>query len=102
MSVLNGSAAPRIRAVLEWLLWTLSIYFVPLLIALVSVAALVLWEDQYAYTAGKALEFKVYTSTAGTAGPATPVTDIATDAPDRRSAPIAIASATSPHTAVFS
>ncbi len=69
ISVPDKSAAPRIRAVFEWLLWTLTIYLVPLLIAMVSIAALVLWDDQYAYTSGKALEFKVFTAVTG---PATP------------------------------
>ena len=47
---------------MEWLSWALSIYFVPVLIAMVSIAALVLWEDQYAYSGGKTLEIKVFSN----------------------------------------
>jgi hypothetical protein len=40
-------------------LWALSIYFVPLLIALMSVAALLMWDDQYAVNgSGRPLELK--------------------------------------------
>ena len=49
------------------LLWALAIYFVPILIAMVSIAALVLWEDQYAYSGGKTLEIKVFTADPGPA-----------------------------------
>jgi hypothetical protein len=55
------------RAFMEWLLWALAIYFVPVLIAMVSIAALVLWEDQYAYSGGKTLEIKVFTADPGPA-----------------------------------
>lgn len=43
-------------------MWAISIYFVPLLIALISVAALLVWDDQYAKGTSRPLELKVYTS----------------------------------------
>ena len=47
-------------------MWALSIYVVPIAIGLVSVAALVLWDDQYAVGAGKPLELQVFaTATEG-------------------------------------
>ena len=74
------SSTLPLRAGMDWLLWALSIYFVPLLIALISVAALliaivsiaalVLWENQYAYSGGKALEFKVISAADGPLQPA--------------------------------
>ncbi len=63
----SSSPTPRMRASMEWLLWALAIYFVPILIAMVSIAALVLWEDQYAYSGGKTLEIKVFTADPGPA-----------------------------------
>ena len=44
---------------LEAVLWILSIYIVPLFMALVSVAALVLWSDQYTDSDGKSLDLQV-------------------------------------------
>ncbi len=64
------SSTLPLRAGMDWLLWALSIYFVPLLIAIVSIAALVLWENQYAYSGGKALEFKVISAADGPLQPA--------------------------------
>ena len=47
-------------------MWALSIYVVPIAIGLVSIAALVLWDDQYAVGAGKPLELQVFaTATEG-------------------------------------
>ncbi len=45
---------------MERLLWWLSLYFVPLLIAVVSVAALLLWDDQYKAAGGKLLDLRVF------------------------------------------
>ena len=55
----NKSWIWRVRAAPEWVLWALSIYIVPICIGLVSIAALVLWDDQYAVVGGKALELQV-------------------------------------------
>ena len=44
----NGSFWPRFGAGMDALLWALSIYMVPIAIALASVAAIFLWDDQYA------------------------------------------------------
>ena len=49
----------RLRAAVESLLWLLSIYVVPLFIALVSITALVSWSDQYPAGGGTTLELKV-------------------------------------------
>lgn len=49
----------RLRATLERLLWVMSIYCVPIVIGLVSIAALLTWEDQYAGSGGKALQLQV-------------------------------------------
>ena len=68
--VSSDSPALRVRAALEWLLWALSIYFVPLLIALVSVAALLVWDDQYAAGNGRTLELKVVSTPDAAIGPA--------------------------------
>ena len=61
-TISSNTPAWRIRAALEAVLWALSIYIVPLLIALISVAALLMWDDQYATGTGRTLEFKVHTS----------------------------------------
>ena len=47
MGFRNGSIRARIGAGLDALLWAMSIYLVPIAICLVSVAAVVLWDDQY-------------------------------------------------------
>ena len=47
---------------LESVLWLLSIYVVPLFIALVSIAALVFWGDQYSVGGGKSLDLQVVAS----------------------------------------
>ncbi len=56
----NGSVDKRIRSTLERLSWILSIYVVPIAIGMISLAALLLWEDQYPVTGGKRLEIQVY------------------------------------------
>ena len=58
----NASTTSRLRAVLESVLWVLSIYVVPIFIALVSIAALVLWSDQYPVGGGKPLELRIVDS----------------------------------------
>ena len=58
----NASTTSRLRAVLESVLWVLSIYVVPIFIALVSIAALVLWSDQYPAGGGKPLELRIVDS----------------------------------------
>jgi diguanylate cyclase (GGDEF)-like protein len=44
----NGSTGPRFRAGMDALLWGMSIYLVPIAIAMASIAAIFLWDDQYA------------------------------------------------------
>ena len=66
---MNPPPLLRLRAALEWVLWALSIYFVPLLIAVVSVAALLLWDDQYASGGGRTLDLKIYSSPEATLSP---------------------------------
>ena len=55
----NTSTTSRLRAALDWALWLLSIYVVPVFIGLASIAALVLWADQYPAGEGKPLELRV-------------------------------------------
>ena len=60
----NGSStSSRFGAALESVLWLLSIYVVPIFIALVSVAALALWGDQYSVGPNKSLELQVIGAT---------------------------------------
>lgn len=44
----------------ERLMWVLSIYLVPAAIGVVSIAALLFWDDQYAVDGGKPVEFQIY------------------------------------------
>ncbi len=44
---------------MDALLWTMSIYIVPIVIGLVSIAALVLWDDQYAGAGSRPLSLQV-------------------------------------------
>ncbi len=66
----NGSTKWRFDAALEWLSWALSIYVVPLLIGLVSVAAVFLWDNQYAVGGGKNLELQVFAAATAALTPA--------------------------------
>lgn len=61
-TISSNTPAWRVRAALEAVLWALSIYFVPLLIALISIAALLMWDDQYAAGAGRPLELRVHST----------------------------------------
>ena len=56
--------------VFDWLSWNLSIYLIPLLIVLASVAALFMWNDQYATTGFKTIPFKVVTDSQAAFSPA--------------------------------
>ena len=66
----NGPVVKRIRSALERLLWVLSIYLVPIAIGMVSLAALVSWDDQYAVAGGKRLELQVFGETGAPLAPA--------------------------------
>jgi len=55
----SSSTTSRLSAAVESVLWHLSIYVVPLFIALASIAALFLWSDQYPVGGGKQLELQV-------------------------------------------
>ncbi len=50
---------------MESLVWALSIYLVPLLIGVVSLAALFLWDNQYTFSDGKPLELQVFAPAPG-------------------------------------
>ena len=56
----NGPISLRLRSALERLLWVLAIYIVPAAIGVVSILALVLWDDQYAVDGGKPLALQIY------------------------------------------
>jgi diguanylate cyclase (GGDEF)-like protein len=66
----NGSFWPRFGAGLDALLWSMSIYMVPIAIALTSIAAVFLWDDQYAGNGPQPLKLGVLLDTSGTLGPA--------------------------------
>ncbi|MEI8324425.1 MAG: diguanylate cyclase, partial [Betaproteobacteria bacterium] len=51
----------RIETVLEGLAWSISLYVIPLALALFSLAALVLWDDLYAAHSIGTLDLKVFT-----------------------------------------
>ncbi len=55
----STSSTVRLQSVLERVLWILSIYCVPILIGIVSIAALLTWDDQYAVVGGKQLSLHV-------------------------------------------
>ena len=55
----SSSTTSRLSAALDSVLWHLSIYVVPLFIALASIAALLLWNDQYPVGGGKQLELQI-------------------------------------------
>ena len=56
----TGFSRTQLPAAIERLLWWLSLYFVPLLIAVISVSALLLWDDQYTAAGGKSLDLRVF------------------------------------------
>ena len=57
----GGLSTSRMRTAFERLMWVLSIYLVPAAIGLVSIAALLYWDDQYAVDGGRPVEFQIYT-----------------------------------------
>ena len=56
---------PRFGAAMDALLWALSIYMVPIAIGLASIAAIVLWDDQYAGGGSQPMPFQVLLDASG-------------------------------------
>jgi hypothetical protein len=54
----NRAISTRIAAGLDKLVWVLSIYIVPIAIAMVSVVALFVWQDQYAANGSDVIELQ--------------------------------------------
>ena len=67
---ITGFTGLRFQAAVERLLWALSLYLVPLLIAVVSLAALLFWDDQYAVSGGRPLDLRVVANQKETLTPA--------------------------------
>lgn len=61
----NARMWPRFGAAMDGLLWALSIYMVPIAIGLASIAAIVLWDDQYAGGGSQPMRFQVLLDTSG-------------------------------------
>ena len=56
----GGLSTSRMRIAFERLMWVLSIYLVPAAIGVVSIAALLYWDDQYAVDGGRTVQFQIY------------------------------------------
>ena len=58
-SPFNIAIWARVSAGMDSLVWVLAIYVVPIAIAVASIAALFIWEDQYAASAGSPIKLRV-------------------------------------------
>lgn len=68
---------------LEWLLWALSTYAIPIAVGLVSLSALLYWDDLYSSRPEKQLEIRVLIQPAGSLSPAAAYASLS-DVPSRR------------------
>ena len=65
-SFFNNLQSRRIHLIFEWIVSGLSFYVIPIAIGLASLAALLLWNDEYAATPDKRLELHILVQSGGT------------------------------------